>query len=234
MRTYAESAFINSATSGEGQLRDALTAPATKVRIPFAHRPFSPFPAQLFEHIFACDGGFGFLVDLRGHLLDHVAPPPSASDSDSPFQSMARAIQRLVSQSITPPKRTGGGGSAAARLVGGLLRGDAPDAPTKDDPQTEDHEAVEMQRLDVHLRSFLFSMCSMALLRVERLAYDTTSMAIAARLAKYDAVHPMASVTDVQGRLMGADRRCYALSHCAMPDDPLCVVYVRKSVGIVG
>jgi malonyl-CoA decarboxylase len=81
-------------------------------------------------------------------------------------------------------------------------------------PQHPEWAAVEAD-LAAHLRSML----SPESLELRRISEDT-SPAILDRVVRYEAVHAMADRHELMRRLQ-RDRRCFALFHPAMPDEPL-------------
>ncbi|MEL7156371.1 MAG: malonyl-CoA decarboxylase family protein [Actinomycetota bacterium] len=91
-----------------------------------------------------------------------------------------------------------------------------------------DDEALDA--VDRDLRQILEGWFDVALLRLERLRWDSPA-ALLERLIQYEAVHAIESWDDLKGRL-GPGRRCYAFLHPAMPDDPLIFVEVALTKGI--
>lgn len=51
-------------------------------------------------------------------------------------------------------------------------------------------------------------------------------------LKEHEMVHPMVALEDM-GRRLGADRRCFALTHCVMPDEPVVFIEVALSRGLL-
>ena len=88
----------------------------------------------------------------------------------------------------------------------------------------------ELAPVDADLKRILDSWFDVALLRLERLTWDS-SATLLERLIDYEAVHAIESWDDLKGRL-GPGRRCYAFLHPAMPDDPLIFVEVALTEGI--
>ncbi|MEM7340377.1 MAG: malonyl-CoA decarboxylase family protein [Actinomycetota bacterium] len=88
----------------------------------------------------------------------------------------------------------------------------------------------ELADLDADLRSLLETWFDVALLRLERLTWNSPA-ALLERLIEYEAVHAIESWDDLKSRLTPG-RRCYAFLHPAMPDDPLIFVEVALTTGI--
>lgn len=88
----------------------------------------------------------------------------------------------------------------------------------------------DLAPVDDDLKRILDSWFDVALLRLERLTWDS-SATLLERLIDYEAVHAIESWDDLKGRL-GPGRRCYAFLHPAMPDDPLIFVEVALTEGI--
>lgn len=84
--------------------------------------------------------------------------------------------------------------------------------------------------VDRDLKRILTGWFDVALLRLERLTWDS-SATLLEKLIEYEAVHAIESWDDLKGRL-GPGRRCYAFLHPAMPDDPLIFVEVALTEGI--
>ncbi|MEM9894529.1 MAG: malonyl-CoA decarboxylase family protein [Actinomycetota bacterium] len=84
--------------------------------------------------------------------------------------------------------------------------------------------------LDRDLRTILERWFDVALLRLERITWDSPA-ALLERLIDYEAVHAIESWDDLKGRL-DAGRRCYAFLHPAMGDDPLIFVEVALTQGM--
>ncbi len=92
---------------------------------------------------------------------------------------------------------------------------------------SSDHPAL--RAIDDDLRPILESWFDVALLRLERLTWDSPA-SLLERLIEYEAVHAIESWGDLKGRL-GTGRRCYAFLHPSMPDDPLIFVEVALTDG---
>ena len=87
-----------------------------------------------------------------------------------------------------------------------------------------------LRRLDGELRALLESWFDVALLRLERLSWDSPAVLLE-KLIEYEAVHAIESWDDLRGR-MGPGRRIYAFVHPAMAADPLIFVEVALTRGI--
>jgi malonyl-CoA decarboxylase len=87
-----------------------------------------------------------------------------------------------------------------------------------------------LRALDGELRGLLDGWFDVALLRLERLTWESPA-ALLERLIEYEAVHAITSWDDLRGR-MGPGRRCYAFCHPGMPHDPLIFVEVALTRGI--
>jgi malonyl-CoA decarboxylase len=84
--------------------------------------------------------------------------------------------------------------------------------------------------VDRELKAILAGWFDVALLRLERLTWDTPA-SLLEKLIEYEAVHAIESWDDLKGRL-GPGRRCYAFLHPGMPDDPLIFVEVALTRGV--
>ncbi len=86
--------------------------------------------------------------------------------------------------------------------------------------------------LENDLRSLLNNWFDVGFLQLERI--DWTSPAVLLeRLVGYEAVHEIRSWSDLKNRL-DSDRRCYALFHPRMPNEPLIFVEVALVHGLAG
>jgi malonyl-CoA decarboxylase len=92
------------------------------------------------------------------------------------------------------------------------------------------HGDPALGALDAELRDLLEGWFDVALLRLERLTWQSPA-ALLERLIEYEAVHAITSWDDLRGR-MGPARRCYAFLHPAMPDDPLIFVEIALTRGV--
>ncbi|MGF1597891.1 MAG: malonyl-CoA decarboxylase domain-containing protein [Acidimicrobiales bacterium] len=95
------------------------------------------------------------------------------------------------------------------------------------------HRAADPRLADVDrdLKEVLTRWFDVALLSLVQLTWDSSARLLE-RLIDYEAVHAIESWDDLKGRL-GPGRRCYALLHPAMADDPLIFVEVALTRGIV-
>lgn len=100
----------------------------------------------------------------------------------------------------------------------------------REDLRTHLASSRELEPVDVDLKRILDGWFDVALLRLDRLTWDS-SATLLERLIDYEAVHAIESWDDLKGRL-GAGRRCYAFLHPSMPDDPLIFVQVALTEGI--
>jgi malonyl-CoA decarboxylase len=91
-------------------------------------------------------------------------------------------------------------------------------------------ESSGLAALDDDLRTILTSWFDVALLRLERLDWNSPA-AVLEKLIEYEAVHAIESWDDLRGRL-GSGRRCYAFFHPSMPGEPLIFVEVALTQGI--
>lgn len=92
------------------------------------------------------------------------------------------------------------------------------------DPATE--------ALNAHLKDLLSSWFDPGFLDLERITWKS-SAALLEKLIAYEAVHEIRSWDDLRNRL-DSDRRCYALFHPRMPEEPLAFVEVALGDGLAG
>lgn len=90
--------------------------------------------------------------------------------------------------------------------------------------------STALGNLDANMRRILERWFDVALLKLERLDWNTSAQ-ILEKLIEYEAVHAIESWEDLKSRL-GPGRRCYGFLHPGMPDDPLIFVEVALTRGI--
>ena len=81
--------------------------------------------------------------------------------------------------------------------------------------------------LDHDLRGLLASWFDVGFLELQRIDWNSPAMLLE-RLVGYEAVHEIRSWSDLKNRL-DSDRRCYALFHHRMPNEPL--IFVELALG---
>ncbi|MDT7953511.1 MAG: malonyl-CoA decarboxylase [Acetobacteraceae bacterium] len=86
--------------------------------------------------------------------------------------------------------------------------------------------------LESDLRSLLNSWFDVGFLELERIDWNSPAVLLE-RLVGYEAVHEIRSWSDLKNRL-DSDRRCYALFHPRMPNEPLIFVEVALVHGLAG
>lgn len=93
-------------------------------------------------------------------------------------------------------------------------------------------EDPHLSDLDEDLRELLASWFDTGFLDMKRIAWDSPA-ALLEKLIAYEAVHEIRSWSDLRNRLE-SDRRCYALFHPRMPDEPLAFVEIALTRGMGG
>jgi len=86
--------------------------------------------------------------------------------------------------------------------------------------------------LDSDFRSLLTSWFDVGFLDLRAITWESPA-ALLERLIAYEAVHQIRSWDDLRNRL-DSDRRCFALFHPRMPDEPLAFVEVALVAGLTG
>ena len=84
---------------------------------------------------------------------------------------------------------------------------------------------LQCQQIDHNLKQMLTIWFSSCLLELRRITYHQSSASIIETIAKKEAVHPLQSLQDLRNRF-GPSKRCYALFHPSLPDEPLVFVHV--------
>ncbi len=90
----------------------------------------------------------------------------------------------------------------------------------------------DLRAMDRDLRGLLAAWFDLGFLDLRRIGWKS-SAALLEKLIAYEAVHEITSWQDLRNRL-DSDRRCYALFHPRMPEEPLAFVEVALTRGIVG
>ncbi len=86
--------------------------------------------------------------------------------------------------------------------------------------------------LESDLRTLLASWFDVGFLELQRIDWNSPAVLLE-RLVGYEAVHEIRSWSDLKNRL-DSDRRCYALFHHRMPNEPLIFVEVALTRGLAG
>jgi len=86
-------------------------------------------------------------------------------------------------------------------------------------------QVAGLQKLDRELQELLSNWFDVGLLDLKRLTWDSPA-SLLEKLIVYEAVHEIASWSDLRHRVAAEDRRCYAFFHPRMPDVPLIFVEV--------
>ncbi|MDX6514713.1 MAG: malonyl-CoA decarboxylase [Gaiellaceae bacterium] len=93
-------------------------------------------------------------------------------------------------------------------------------------------DAPHLQPLADDLLDQLRALFDVGLLELERVTWDSPA-SLLEKLARYEAVHDVASWADLKNRL-DRDRRMFAFFHPSMPDEPLIFVEVALTRGLAG
>ncbi len=103
------------------------------------------------------------------------------------------------------------------------LRGDLMDAARADG---------SMKAVEHELHRLLAAYFNVDLLEARRVTWNSPA-AVLKKLIEHEAVHEIRGWSDLKNRL-DADRRCFALFHPRMPDEPLVFVEIALCAGIAG
>jgi malonyl-CoA decarboxylase len=90
-------------------------------------------------------------------------------------------------------------------------------------------QAPALEVLKVELDGLLESWFDPGFLELKRITWQSPALVLE-KLMTYEAVHPIASWTDLRNRL-DTDRRCYAFFHPRLPDEPLIFVEIALLSG---
>ncbi|CAM9801151.1 unnamed protein product [Scytosiphon promiscuus] len=87
--------------------------------------------------------------------------------------------------------------------------------------------------LDGSIRSLLQAWFSVGFLELRRITYQGSNGALLEKIARYEAVHPVGSLSELKARL-GEGRRCFGFFHPCLPDEPLVFVHVALLPEVAG
>ncbi|CAM9392775.1 unnamed protein product [Choristocarpus tenellus] len=82
-----------------------------------------------------------------------------------------------------------------------------------------------LRAFDGTLRTLLQGWFSAGFLELRRITYEKSGGAMLEKIARYEAVHPVRSLSELKERL-GPGRRCFAFLHPCIPEEPLVFVHV--------
>lgn len=174
----------------------------------------------------ALDGSsLGLFFDL---LVREFSPDPASVERcaeayrNDPSQSHLLALQHAVE----PPRQelfrrlnmAPGGTALLVNMRGRLLQ--------------QRHDKPEWTGIEADLAHLLGSWFNRGFLNLQRIDWRTSAL-ILEKLIRYEAVHEIHGWNDLHRRL-GADRRCYAFFHPALPDEPLIFIEVALTRGMSG
>jgi malonyl-CoA decarboxylase len=159
-------------------------------------------------------------------LVRQFSPDPAEVERcadayrDEPSQANALALQ----QAVEPPRQelfrrlnmASGGTALLVDMRGRLLQraGEKPD----------------WSGIEADLAHLLASWFNRGFLNLQRIDWRTSALVLE-KLIRYEAVHEIRDWNDLHRRL-GADRRCYAFFHPALPDEPLIFIEVALTRGM--
>ncbi|CAM9604381.1 unnamed protein product [Pylaiella littoralis] len=90
-----------------------------------------------------------------------------------------------------------------------------------------------LSALDGSIRSLLQAWFSVGFLELRRITFQGSGGALLEKIARYEAVHPVRSLSDLKARL-GKGRRCFAFFHPCLPGEPLVFVHVALLPEVAG
>ncbi|CAN0099545.1 unnamed protein product [Ectocarpus sp. 6 AP-2014] len=90
-----------------------------------------------------------------------------------------------------------------------------------------------LSALDGSIRSLLQAWFSVGFLELRRITFEDSGGALLEKIARYEAVHPVGSLSELKARL-GEGRRCFAFFHPCLPDEPLVFVHVALLPEVAG
>jgi malonyl-CoA decarboxylase len=164
-----------------------------------------------------------------GLLADRFGPDPdrlgAAVERWRAAGPTARpAAERALREALTPPRLR------LLRQFNALPQGVKFLVDLRADLLAAGEGDAGLAALDEDLRELLVSWFDLGFLDLRRIDWNSPA-ALLEKLIAYEAVHEIASWDDLRGRLE-SDRRCFALFHPRMPDEPLAFVEVALVAGL--
>lgn len=139
------------------------------------------------------------------------------SPSKTTYRTFAAAAEPARQEFVRRLNRVPGATGALVKMRADLLR------LGRNEP--------ELQALDLDFRHLFASWFNRGFLVLRPISWESPAH-ILEKIIAYEAVHAIDSWDDLRRRLEPADRRCFALFHPSMPDDPLIFVEVALTKGI--
>jgi len=109
------------------------------------------------------------------------------------------------------------------------LRRDLLDAIKASEPGSSEYSALKT--MNGNLRNLLSNWFSVGFLSLQQVTWDSPC-SLVEKICDYEAVHPIVSWTDIKTRV-GANRRCFVLTHPSMPGEPVVILHVALTQGDV-
>ena len=169
------------------------------------------------------EAGLDIFYDL---LVEQFSPDPEeverCADAYRREPSQANLIQLV--HAVEPPRQElfrrlnmAPGGTGVLVDMRGRLLGELADKP-------------EWAGIEADLAHLLGSWFNRGFLVLQRIDWRTSALVLE-KLIQYESVHEIQGWNDLHRRL-GADRRCYAFFHPALPDEPLIFIEVALTRGM--
>ena len=160
---------------------------------------------------------FALLAQEFGCREDLVAHAMSAYHAAADTTERAKAETRLR-RALEPPRVT------ILRQFHAIPDGTKFLVDMRADLLSHAADHPELQRLDDDLRDLLIAWFDVGFLDFQQITWHS-SAALLEKLIAYEAVHEIRDWNDLRDRL-DSDRRCYALFHPRMPEEPLAFIEV--------
>ncbi len=136
------------------------------------------------------------------------------------FDSLA-----VLTKAVEPPRQ------CLLRLLNMVPGGTAALVAMRGQLQAHLRQNPELRPLESDLRHLLISWFNRGFLVMNRIDWNSPA-SVLEKIVAYEAVHEINGLDDLRTRL-AEDRRCFAFFHPAMPDDPLILLQVALTDGIV-
>ena len=156
----------------------------------------------------------------------------AAAENIVAAQTVGSKIQEEIISSLSPSHHQTF--RKIGQIRGGVkflvdLRRDVLQAIKTSDPKSSEYSALKT--MNGNLRNLLSNWFSVGFLNLLQVTWDSPC-SLVEKICDYEAVHPIVSWTDIKSRV-GANRRCFVLTHPSMPGEPVVILHVALTDGTI-
>jgi len=224
VRHFAESAFLNHDMKSEEKLRESTEMEVNK----------------LFMRMAAVSNGLEVLIEIRALLLKMSKKELDSQKSlqnqnESVVKDISKFLQQLVRTGETTKKPTTFSGQSSIWKVQSPSGAAFPFSSGTDYfVETHEHhhplilsseDIIALTKMEKSLKALLLNYFNVGFLEFHQISWDSPA-SLLEKVVRYEAVHKIDNVAQLQHRVNRLDRRCFALFHMKMPEEPLVTVHV--------